>query len=206
MQAALGDSHHSVLESEFASRKPASSIISSSTHNRIVIVPAAGAVRPATFNAVAQLLDAGATVLWESGATFLDSADFAQQRALMNVHFGISIGQPIHVWSNPTRESRNLNDPMQNARGMRVIGHEQIPYVEYCWPLNAHVRDFSRVIPVSASSGLAIAHWEEATVAWRKNIGAGALIFLGSPLGPALRAGDPEATALLQSIRASASK
>ena len=89
---------------------------------------------------------------------------------------------------------------MQNARSTRAIGHEQIPYVAYRWPLQAHVRDFSRVIQVSAASGHEIAHWGEAPVAWRKKVGAGSLIFLGSPLGPALGSGDTEANTLFQSI------
>jgi hypothetical protein len=205
MRDALDDSHRSVSEGEFASGELASSKLASSidlaqSRGRIVIVPAAGTVRPATFSAVAELLDAGVTVLWESGAAFLDPADFAQQQALMNEHFGISIGQPIRVWPQSNPRKSKSEAPLQNARGMRAIGHEQIPYVAYRWPLKAHVRDFSRVIPVSAPTGRAIAHWDDAPVAWSKNVAAGTLVFLGSPLGPALRAGDAEATALFQSI------
>jgi hypothetical protein len=56
------------------------------------------------------------------------------------------------------------------------------------------------VIPVSAENGRAIGHWGEIPVAWRKSIGAGTLIFVGSPLGPALRAGDSDAASLLRSL------
>jgi hypothetical protein len=197
---ALGDSYHPVLESEFASGRLASNVASSRTHRRIVIVPAAGVALPATFAAVAELLSGGMTVVWESGAAFLEPHDFAIQQALTREHFGISIEQPVHPWSQTNSRTSKSAAPMQNARGMRAIGHEQIPYVAYRWPLRAHVRDFSRVIPVSALSGHAIAHWEESPVAWSKNVGAGTLIFLGSPLGPALRSGDAEAHALFHSI------
>jgi hypothetical protein len=200
MRDALDDSHRSVSEGEFASGELASSIDLAQGRGRIVIIPAAGTVRPATFSAVAKLLDTGATVLWESGAAFLNSTDFAQQQALMNEHFGISIGQPIRVWPQSNPRKSKSGAPLQNARGMRAIGHEQIPYVAYRWPLKAQVRDFSRVIPVCAPTGRAIAHWDDAPVAWSKNVAAGTLVFLGSPLGPALRAGDAEATALFQSI------
>ena len=212
MQAALGDLHDSVSEGEFASRdlvsrsgvsrKLTSNIALPRTRARIVIVPAAGAVRPATCSAVAELVDGGATVIWESGAAFLHPADFAEQQALMQKHFAILIGEPVHLWQQSSGRKSKFAAPFQSPRGMRAIGHEQIPYVAYRWPLKGHVRDFSRIVPVSATSGHAIAHLNEVPVAWRKNIGAGTLIFLGSPLGPALRAGDGEACALLQSITA----
>ncbi len=205
MRAALGDSHHSVCESEIASGRPArinlaSSINFARTRVRVVIVPAAGTVRPATFSALAELLDGGATVLWESGAAFLNHTDFAQQQALTKEYFGISIGEPVEIWPQSNSRKSKSAAALVSARSTRAMGHEQIPYVAYRWPLKAHVRDFSRVIPVSAASGRAFAHWEETPVAWDKNVGAGTLLLLGSPLGPALRAGDAEATALFQLI------
>src|SRR5262249_40998970 len=87
-----------------------------------------------------------------------------------------------------------------NGRSMRAIGHEQIPYVAYRWPREVRLRDFSRVIPVSAANARVIAQWGKTPVALRKNIGSGSLIFVGSPIGPALSAGDVEAHSLLQSI------
>jgi hypothetical protein len=190
MRAALGSSHRCVA---------ASNLLLSDFGN-LVIVAAAGSVMPDTFSAVAELLRGGATVLWESGAAFLNSADFAQQQALTKEHFGISIGPAVPVWPPSNSRKPESGVPIHDARGVRAIGHEQVPYVAYRWPLKAHVRDFSRVIPVFAPSGHAIAHWNEAPVAWSKNVEAGTLVFLGSPLGPALLAGDAEATALFQSL------
>jgi hypothetical protein len=200
MRDALGNLHHPVLESEFASGKFASSFAASRARGRMVIVPAAGAVQLATFLTATELLASGATVLWESGAAFLYSAEFGQQQTLTKEHFGISIEPPVHLWSQINSRKSKSTAPMQNARGMRAIGHAQIAYVAYRWPLRAHVRDFSRVIPVSAPGGHAIAHWEDSPVAWSKSVGAGTLIFLGSPLGPSLRSGDAEANTLFHSI------
>jgi hypothetical protein len=87
-----------------------------------------------------------------------------------------------------------------DVRTMRAIGHEQVPYVAYNWPLEAHVRDFSRVLPVFSPAGQAIARWAEVPVGLRVTVGTGALIFLGSPLGPDLRASDPEAHRLFHEI------
>ena len=189
MRAALG-SHRCIAASDFRSTDLGS----------VVIVPAAGSATPEIFSAVAELLRQGTNVLWELGAAFLDSADFAQQQTLAKEYFGISIGRPVDIWPQANSRKRKAGTPVQNARGMRAIGHEQIPYVAYHWPVQAHVRDFSRVIPVSAASGPAIAHWNDVPVGWSKNIAAGTVVFLGSPLGPALRAGDSEATTLFQTI------
>jgi hypothetical protein len=210
MQAMLGDTHRSVVESDFIDRRLSSSELLFRKVRRVIAVAAAGSVTSETYRAVAESLESGATVLWESGAAFLDSSDFVQQRALTLDHFGISMERPIDVWSqSKVRKSsarKSLSGEIsvgaanQSARSMRAIGHEQIPYVAYQWPRETHVRDFSRAIPVSAASGQAIAHLGEFAVAWSKPVGAGTLVFLGSPIGPALRAGDSDATSLLHSI------
>jgi hypothetical protein len=190
MRAGLGDAHRRVTEID----------LSASGAAAIVVVPAAGAVRAETFRAVADLLERGATVLWESGAAFLEPRDFAEQQALTLEHFGISMQRPIDVWSQSGSQRANVGAKNQSARNMRAIGHEQIPYVAYRWPREAHVRDFSRVIPVSATAGEAVAHWSEIPVAWSKSLGGGTIVFLGSPIGPALHAGDSDATSLLRSL------
>ena len=190
MRAALASSQSCIATSEFLSSDPAN----------MVIVAAAGTASRETFRAISELLGRGATVLWESGAAFLNSVEFAQQQALTMQHFGISMAPPVHVWPQSNSRKGESGALMQDARRMRAIGHEQIPYVEYRWPVRAHMRDFSRVLPVSAANGRAIAFWGAAPVAWSKSVAAGTLIFLGSPLGPALRAGDEEAAELFRSI------
>lgn len=171
-----------------------------------LIVAGAGSVRPETFGVVAELLEKGARVVWESGAAFLEPRAFVQQQALTRKYFGISIGRPLDVWPQTahrqtvTDGATQTDEVICSARKTRAIGHERVPYLAYRWPREAHVRDFSRVIPVSAAAGHAIAHWGELPAAWSKSVGAGTLVFLGSPIGPALRAGDSEAHSLLHSM------
>lgn len=185
MRVALGDTHRRVTE------------VALRNAGQVVVVPAAGAVGAGTFGAVAELLERGATVLWESGAAFLEPRDFAEQQALTLEHFGISMQQPIDVWPRSEWRRASVESKNRGAREVRAIGHERVPYVAYRWPREAHVRDFSRVIPMSAEDGRAIAHWGDVSVAQRKPMGTGTLIFIGSPIGPALRAGDPDAVSLL---------
>lgn len=66
-----------------------------------------------------------------------------------------------------------------------------IPYIDYTWPCAVKVRDFSRIVPVR--SGTVIAAVDDFPVAIKRRAGRGTLIVLGSPLGPALWAGDAEA-------------
>jgi hypothetical protein len=188
MRAALGDAHRHVTE------------IGLSGAHSVVVVPATGAVRTETFKALADLLVRGSTVLWESGAAFLEHRDFAIQQMLTLEHFGISMERPIHAWPQSEFLRASVGARNRNVRNMRAIGHERVPYITYRWPREAHVRDFSRVIPVSSENGVAIAHWGEIPVAWRKSVGAGSLIFVGSPIGPALRAADSEAHSLFNSM------
>jgi hypothetical protein len=209
MRLALGDAHRRVTEIELASneswlRETAQSKFLS-RDAALLVVAAAGAVRPETFGVVAALLEHGARVIWESGAAFLETRSFAEQQALVGEYLGISIGRPVDVWSQSAAQrlaggTGNISEANRNARALRAIGHERVPYVVYRSQRVAHVRDFSRVIPVSAAAGHAIAHWEEVPVAWSKRVGAGTLVFIGSPIGPALRAGDLEAHFLFGSL------
>jgi hypothetical protein len=203
MRAALGNEHRCLAEDELAA-----CIFAPADRGHVVIVAGGGSVPAGTFRVVANLLERGARILWESGAAFVESRDFAEQRALTREYFGISMEPPVDIWSRAvadksTRHTKNRQRANRNVRTVRAIGHQQIPYVTYRWPREVHIRDFSRVIPVSAPNGHAIAHWAELCVAWSKNVGAGKLIFVGSPIGPALCAGDSEANSLLDSIIAS---
>jgi hypothetical protein len=190
MRAALGSSHRCIAASDLVS----------SDVDGALIVAAAGSTKPETFSAVAELLARGAMVLWESGAAYLSAGDFVQQQALTKEHFGVSIGEPVEIWPLARSRESRTGATIEGARANRAIGHEQIPYISYRWPQEAHVRDFSRVLPVSGAKGQAIAYWGNMPVAISKNVGEGALVFLGSPLGPALLAGDLEAHQLFRSI------
>jgi hypothetical protein len=204
MRAALGDSHRCITENELSSNESSlAKFVSSGAP--IIVVPAAASVYSRTYAAALELAEQGATILWESGAAFLEHREFAKQQTLTDRYFDILLQKPIELWqrgSSPPSSQKNSVNKSSDRRKMRALGHEQIPYIEYSWPSTAHVRDFSRVIPLTSSSGRPIARWQEIPVAWSRTMGAGALIFFGSPLGPALRAGDSEALHLLHSIMA----
>jgi hypothetical protein len=137
-----------------------------------VILPAATTIPDATVRFVHDRLRSGATIIFESGAGFLsDGADeFQRHRALLEESFGIRVHSPVGLWP---------------GRG--------IPYVEYVWPRPTLIRDYSRVVPVTARCGEVIARANGLPVALGKRSGRGTLIFLGAPLGPALLFGDAEA-------------
>src|SRR5437867_1001099 len=140
----------------------------------VLIVPAALAIPPSAVGAIVSCLQAGASVILESGAGFADGRDFRGHRDVLRDYLQVRIGAPVPLWS-------------------AHIGSQRIPYVDYTWPSPAKVRDFSRVVPLGRQSGEVIARVDGLPVALKRQTGRGRLIFLGSPLGPALWAGDVEA-------------
>jgi hypothetical protein len=143
------------------------------TASAMMIVPAALAIPPATARRLVRHVESGGSLILESGAGFAPPAGpaFRAHRDLLRDYLDLDVEPPRPV-----------------ARGrMRV------PYVEYSWPSRALVRDFSRIVPVHARDGEAIARVDDAIVGIARRIGRATLIFLGSPLGPALWAGDAEA-------------
>jgi hypothetical protein len=141
---------------------------------RTWIVPATVELAPLVATRLAQGLFAGRCVLLESAAGFADPHRFHAQRAVLQEQFGVWVEAPVHLWDE----------------GMRP-GH--VPYVDYVWPLATKVRDFSRVVPVARQETGIIGWVNRLPVALRRRVGRGTLVFLGSPMGPALRAGDAEA-------------
>jgi len=129
----------------------------------------------------------GGTVIYESAAAFAEPPAIAVERDLLQGHFGISVGAPVELWR------------AQQEERIRADG---LPYIHYHRPLSATIRDFSRVIPVSCRHHLALATVGDTAVACSQKIGPGSFIFLGSPLGPHLRFGDPQAHALLKAFLA----
>ncbi|MBV9888833.1 MAG: hypothetical protein JO119_20005 [Acidobacteria bacterium] len=164
-----------------------------------IIVPAVGTIDLATASALTAALNSGATVVLESGAAFLSASDFAAHHSVLAEYFGISIGRSTELWM-ANAPKRIPGDSLRRTGKQTAAGHESVPYVTYQWPHETCVRDFSRAIPVSAKTGRAIAHLGELPVAWSKSIGNGKFVYLGSPIGPAIRAGDAEAHAWLRAI------
>jgi hypothetical protein len=149
-----------------------------------LIVPAALAIPPAAVQAIASCLQGGASVILESGAGFAALTDFRAHRVVLRDYLQVRIESPVQLWSAHA-----------SSRG--------IPYIDYTWPYPARVRDFSRVVPLGRQAGEIIAWVDDLPVALKRRSGRGALIFLGSPLGPALWAGDAEARRWLFDVLAS---
>src|SRR2546422_488320 len=141
----------------------------------VLIVPAALEIPPPAVRAIASCLQAGASVIFESGAGFAADRAFRAHRVALRDYLQLQIEAPVDLW--PDKSS------------------QRIPYVDYSWPRPAKVRDFSRVLPLrrQEGEGEVIAWVDGLPVALKRSSGRGNLIFLGSPLGPALWAGDAEA-------------
>ena len=138
----------------------------------VVIVPGALRMAPRVVHWLVGALDNGATVIVESAGVFADahSREFRDHREMLSDVFALEIDAPASLWP--------------------VAG---VPYVEYSWPVSVHVRDFSRAVAVRQHDGEVIGRVAGLPVAVHQCRGRGTLIFLGSPLGPALWAGDSEA-------------
>jgi hypothetical protein len=138
------------------------------SHRPLLIVPAAVAIPGAAMYRITNCLRAGATVLLESGAGFAGESRFRAHRdAVQN-------GWQVRI-ERPRPKSRD------------------IPYIDYVWPYATKIRDFSRVVPLAVQPGEIIARADGHPVALTRRVERGTLIYLGSPLGPALWAGDAEA-------------
>ena len=139
----------------------------------VLIVPGAVEIPPPAVRAIVSCLEAGASVIRESGAGFAPKPEFRAQRAVLRDALHVEIDAPVHLWA---------------ARP-----GQRIPYIDYTWPHAAKLRDFSRVVPLGRQAGEIIARVDGLPVGITQRRGRGTLIFLGSPLGPALWAGDSEA-------------
>jgi hypothetical protein len=150
--------------------------------SQLVIIPGAVIDSRAFAQTMRCLTDCGSTVLYESGAAYAEPGAIETERRLLRDYFGLSVQAPRELWP-----SAGTGDP---------------PYVCYRWPSAMMIRDFSRVIPVSAdvTSSSHIAYLGETAIASHRQIGKGWFIFLGSPLGPHLGFGDAEAQRLLSAL------
>jgi hypothetical protein len=169
---------------------------------RIAIVPGVGRMDPSIAQTLLELLKAGAHLLLESGAGFLRPTEFVAHQQMLHRYFDLAVEPPVDLWSGNSTDDFPVGHRPRRLPGKEPGGHESISYVNYVWPCETKVRDFSRVIPVSAKVGEAIGRVGTLPVALKRRMDKGILIFLGSPLGPALRAGDPEARSWLRLVTA----
>src|SRR5438128_9528645 len=89
----------------------------------VLIVPAALEIPPPAVRAIVSCLQAGASVILESGAGFAAGRDFRAHRVVLRDYLQVRIEAPVPLWSGH-------------------IGSQRIPYVDYTWPSPAKVRDF----------------------------------------------------------------
>ena len=191
-QAALAGEHHHIPEARLNSQSPC----------RMAIVPGLGSMDPATALTLSDLLEAGTRLLLESGAGFLSRTEFTAHQRMLYRYFHIAVFPPVSLWPGQPVDDALFTHRSGRHPSKKLDRHESIPYVNYLWPRETKVRDFSRVIPVSARTGDVIGKVGGLPVALRRRTGKGTLIFLGSPMGPALRAGDPEARSWLRLVTA----
>ncbi len=146
----------------------------------LLIVPAVLTIPVDGMQRIARALRNGATVIIESGGGFASDLNFRQHRRFLREHLQIDVQSPVDLWKADAR---------------------RVPYIDYTWPHAAKVRDFSRVVPLG-DEGAIIAWAGDRPVGLRRQVERGTLIFLGSPLGPALWAGDAEARRWLTAVSA----
>jgi hypothetical protein len=146
----------------------------------VLIVPGALEIQPSVARLVLSCAQRGATVILESGAGFAAEGgpELRAHRDALRDYLDLRIDPPVQLW-------------------LRRSGSRGLPYVDYTWPSSAKVRDFSRVMPLARqereADGEIIARVDGLPVALKRRSGLGTFVFLGSPLGPALWAGDAEA-------------
>jgi hypothetical protein len=147
----------------------------------LVIAPYVMTLLPYFLECVTRFLQRGTTVVIESGAGFADHGTFRQPRRWLRENLGVRVLSPRDPWAN------------QSTPGAR--------YIEFSWPRRVKIRDFSRVVaPADQQPGEIIAWAGDLAVAFRRRVGKGTLIYLGSPVGPALWAGDLEAERWLYAV------
>jgi len=166
----------------------------------IAIVPCLGVMDPSVASSLAGLMEAGTNLVLESGAGFLSPPEFISHQKMLNRYFDIAINPPVDL--RPAESTDVSVVPRRSGRspGKKLEGQGFVPYVHYLWPHETRVRDFSRVVPPSLGVGDVIGTVGTLPVALKRRVGKGTLIFLGSPMGPALRAGDPEARSWLRLV------
>src|SRR5262249_35128325 len=124
---------------------------------RTMIVPGVSVLEPRAAATLLDLARSGATIVFESAAAFLDPSEFASHQEVVPRCFGIEVSAPIELWSRPTKQYTIADRvAIRHAKASPESPHG-IPYTKYSWPQERLVRDFSRIVPVSAESAEAIA-------------------------------------------------
>jgi hypothetical protein len=166
---------------------------------KVIIMPACVALHPETAADVVAALKAGSFVILESGAGFATAENFAAHQEWLRECWNIRVATPVHLWKD-----RNDQYGHHQSGGQLAIRDSQtatrVPYVDFHWPLRLKVRDFSYVVPVSELTEHIVGWCGDWPIASKQMRTKGTLIFLGSPVGASLWAGDLEALRWLREV------
>lgn len=156
---------------------------------------AEGYRRAAGRNGLSDVGPSGADLVFVAGGSGLSPEDWRRLRAR-------AIGGAWIVWELAGYASTDESRAAQEIFDVRLSGQplDAGLYLSYLWPTRTLIRRFGSVQPVVCRRNEAIARVEESTVAMRRRMGRGGLVFLGSMLGPHLRAEDREAEDLFRSL------
>lgn len=169
---------------------------------RTLIVPGCVTVCPEVARGVCALLKRGSSVVLESAAGFADPLTFVAHQEFLRAHFDLRVGLPVNLWEGEGFSLPSAHSAVDGRRPGPYQKHDarRVPYVDFAWPVPAKIRDFSCVVPLSGPSPEAIGWVDGIPVAGKRKAGKGSLVFLGSPLGPLLLSGDPEAYGWLREL------
>ena len=134
----------------------------------VIIVAGVQSLAPVLAKAICSRVNRGSWLVWDQAPHFVNAADLRMQAKFLNASFGVTMGDPTSVSCSEL-------------------------YVRYSWPVPCLVRTFLTCTPVFCLPNEVIASYGNMPVALRRPIGRGGIVFLGSMLGPQLKAGDREA-------------
>jgi hypothetical protein len=165
---------------------------------RIFLGTAAAPILAGSYRRPAGILDLGC-VLPESMAGFKSQAgdlrdDFLvvpAVRSLTNADDGLLV----------RRLERGAVVLLEYVAGARVEQSAYFPYVEYHWPVQAKIREFTPFQLTPAPEDQIIATFQGHPVGLRRRVGDGTLVTLGSPLGPLFLSGDFDAARWFEALR-----
>jgi hypothetical protein len=97
------------------------------------------------------------------------------------------------VWESHAFPSDTADQHVFGVRcSPKIIDSDEL-YVWYRWPQATLVRKFETITSVECDPGEAIASYAGVPIGMKRGFGRGGIVFLGSMLGPHLKAGDPDA-------------
>jgi hypothetical protein len=168
----------------------------------LILVPGLAGGATALTRKLRTFAQHGSVVVIESGAIFQDGPEFEDHRRLLRDDFSVGTEVPVALCEDQPQKQISIG--VRGAGEFKRPGGlplEVLPYIDFLWPIQVKIRDFSRAIPVSVEGGEVVAI-SGFSVAVRKCMGRGSVVFLGSPAGPSILAADSEARNWLYAVLA----